>query len=72
MADRVIVVEVHEYPGHMRPGVRVGSTREYNPATKDQNTLAVYAAFMDDTDVAELTLYTDLNASVNTSASAAV
>lgn len=55
MADRVVVVDVYTYPGQMKPGIQVGTTNEYNPNTKDQQVYKMYAAYVDDADLATLT-----------------
>ena len=54
MADRCVVIDIYEYPGQMRPGIRVGTTFEYNPATRSSEIYKVYAAFITDADVGAL------------------
>lgn len=55
MADRVVVIDVFEYPGHMRVGSRVSTTFEYTPDTQESNVFKVYAAFVADADIGALT-----------------
>lgn len=54
MADRVVVIDIYEVPGHKRIGSRVGSTLEYTPDTQEQNVYKVFAAFVNDGNIAGL------------------
>ena len=52
-------------PGHMKPGVRVGSTAEYNPNTKPANLIKRLAFFATDANLGAIKDYIQINMATN-------
>jgi len=48
MATQLVVIDFEVIHGHQKPGVRIGTTSEYNPTTKDSTVVGVWSAFCDD------------------------